>query len=69
MHSHLVSFLETEMVSWCWVTTLAIDAMGPLLLTWVKFNASMGKSKNMPNTVWYEITYPFLNYNGRTVDV
>ena len=35
-----------------------------LLLTWFNFNPSMDKYK-----VWDEITYPFLYFNGFTVDV
>ena len=36
---------------------------GPLLLTWFNFNP------NMPSKVWDEITNPFLNFNGCTVEV
>ena len=34
---------------------------GPLLLTWI--------SNHMPSKVWDGITYPFLNFNGCTVEV
>ena len=47
-----------------------------------KFNASSGlfykhgltliparMSKHMPGKMWGEITYPFLNFNGSTVEV
>ena len=37
------------------------DIQGPLLLSWI--------SNHMPNKVWDEITYPFLNFNGCTVEV
>ena len=30
-------------------------------LTWI--------SKHMPSNMWDEITYPFLNFNGATVEV
>ena len=33
----------------------------PLLLTWI--------NNHMPCKVWDEITYPFLNFNGATVEV
>ena len=36
--------------------------MGPLLLTWINFD-------HMPSKVWNQITYPFPNFNGATVDV
>ena len=39
----------------------------PLLLTW--FNISAWISNYMPGKVWDEITYPFLNFNGCTVEV
>ena len=26
-------------------------------------------SKQMPSKMWYEITYPFLNFNGAPVEV
>ena len=39
-----------------------------LLLTWFNFNPSMD-SIYMPGKVWGEITYPFLNFNGCTVEV
>ena len=37
--------------------------LGPLLLTWINFNLSM------PWKVWSEITCPFPNVNGYTVEV
>ena len=36
--------------------------IGPLLLTWFNFNP-------VPSKVWDEVTYPFLNFNGATVEV
>ena len=38
---------------------MAADDLGPLLLTWFNFNYN----------VWDEIIYPFLNFNGATVEV
>ena len=40
----------------------------PLLLTWFNFNPSMGKYY-MPGKVRDEITYPFPNFNGGTVEI
>ena len=42
--------------------------MGPFLLTWFNFNPSMDKYIINYN-VWDEITYPFLNFNGATIEV
>ena len=42
--------------------------LGPLLLSWINSNPSMD-SNYMPGKVWDEITYPFLNFNGETVEV
>ena len=42
-----------------------ITGLWPLLLTWVNLNPSMD---HMPGKVWEEITYPFLNFNGATVE-
>ena len=39
--------------------------MGPHLLTWINFNPS---KDHIPSKVWDEITYPFPNFNGRTVE-
>ena len=41
---------------------------GSLLLTWVNFNPSMDKLY-IQYIVWVEITYPFLYFNGATVEV
>ena len=35
--------------------------LGPLLLTWI--------SNHIHYKVWDEITYPFLNFNGATIEV
>ena len=43
-----------------------IVANRPLLLTWFNFNPS---SSHIHNIVWAEITYPFPNLNGWTVEV
>ena len=32
-----------------------------LILAWI--------INHMPNKVWYEITFPFQNFNGATVDI
>ena len=40
----------------------------PLLLTWFNFNPAW-ISNHTPCKVWDEITYPFLNFNGCTVEV
>ena len=42
--------------------------LGPLLLTWFNFNPTWIRNY-MPNKVWDEITYPFLSFNGCTVEV
>ena len=44
-----------------------ITFMGPLLLIWVNFNAWI--SNHMPSNVWDDISYPFPNFNGYTVEV
>ena len=41
---------------------------GPLLLTWIIL-ISAWISNHMPSKVWDEITFPFLNFNGATVEV
>ena len=44
--------------------------MWPLLLTWFNFNPTLYQECNyFPGIVWGEITYPFLNFNGATVEV
>ena len=40
--------------------------LGLILLTWVNFNPCVD---NMPSKAWDEITYPFPNFNGGTVEV
>ena len=42
------------------------DHQYPLSLKWFNFNPSVD---HMPSTLWDEITYPFLNFNGATVEV
>ena len=39
-----------------------------LLLTWITLNSSMDDN-HMPSKVWDEITYPFPNFNGCTVEL
>ena len=54
---------------WSFVSKmLTIDTWGPfykhgltLILAWI--------SNHMPSKMWDEITYPFLNFNGCTVEV
>ena len=42
---------------------------GPLLLTWFNFNPSTAWiSIYIHYKLWDEITYPFLNFNGCTVE-
>ena len=41
---------------------------GLLLLTWTNFIPSI-ISKQMPSKVWGEITYPFPNFNGKSIEV
>ena len=43
------------------------SVQGPLSLTWFNFNARM--DNNMPGNVWDEISYPFPNVSGCTVEV
>ena len=47
--------------------SVSVWYLRPLLLTRIRFNSSM--DKYMPRKVWGEITYPFLNFNGCTVEV
>ena len=42
--------------------------LDPLLITWFNFNPSMDKY-HTPSKAWDGITYPFLNFNGCTVEV
>ena len=42
-------------------------SQGPLLLTWLNFDPSNQRSNRQ--SMWNEITYPFPNFNGATVDV
>ena len=41
----------------------------PLLLTWFNFIIPAWISNYTHYNVWDEITYPFLNFNGATVEV
>ena len=43
------------------VFVISLDYQGPLLLTWI--------SNHIHFKLWDEITYPFLNFNGCTVEV
>ena len=42
---------------------------GPLLLTWFNFNPQIGIINNIHYQTWDEITCPFPNFNGCTVEV
>ena len=42
--------------------------LGPPLLMWFNFNPSRN-IYHKPSEVWYEITYPFPNFNGATFEV
>ena len=49
---------------WLWFMV----ASPSLLLTWINFNTTMDNNY-IHYKVWDEITYPFLNFNGATVEV
>ena len=51
-----------------WDHDTGSNNLWPILLTWINFNPSMN-SNHMLSKVWDEITYPFLNFNGCTVEV
>ena len=42
--------------------------LGPILLTWINFNPTI-ISIYIHYKVWVKTTYPFLNFNGCTVEV
>ena len=58
---------EEEKCNWFCLCIIATD-LRPLLLTWFDFNSSMVSNYTHFN-VWGEIKYPFLNFNGCTVEV
>ena len=61
--------LSKEMLSVGAFRKLCIPTyLWPLFLTWFNFNPSMDKQSHAGN-VWDEITSPFLNFNGCTVEV
>ena len=45
-----------------------VRCQGPLLLTWFNLNPAW-IGNHLPGKVWDEINYPFLNFNGYTVEV
>ena len=47
---------------------MAADDLEPLLLARSYFNHSMDKLSHA-NKMWHEITHPFPNFNGYTVEV
>ena len=49
-----------------WHLAFLTSIQGPLLLTWFHFNHTMDY---IHYKLWDEITYPFLNFNGATVEV
>ena len=49
-------------------TIMTADVQDPHLLAWINL-ISAWISNYMPTKVWYEITYPFPNFNGTTVEV
>ena len=53
----------------CAVTIGYINSIGPLLLTGFNFTPSMISNNIHHYEVWDEITYPFVNFNGSSVDV
>ena len=50
---------KTRILRFYEVNAMAADDLWPFLLTWI----------NMPSKKWDEITYPFPNFNGGTVEV
>ena len=48
---------------------LYTEHLGPLLLTWFTIFIPAWISNYIHYNVWDEITYPFLNLNGATVEV
>ena len=54
---HAVTSYDTELVLLKHISW----TVAPLIPAWI--------SNHMPSKVWDEITYPFLNFNGATVEV
>ena len=52
----------------CMIAKIQLNRLGPLLLTWFNFNPSKD-SNYILYKEWAEINYPFLNFNGVTVEV
>ena len=50
-----------------WGVSFLKCTQGPLLLTWFNFNSAW-INDYMPSKVYDEITYPFRNFNGCTVE-
>ena len=62
-----IDYSDTEYMD-SFITTMTLSACGPfywhgltLIPAWI--------TNYMPGEVWGEITYPFLNFNGCTVEV
>ena len=55
-------------LSYTLVTIMAVDDMGTLLFTWIDFIPAW-MNYYIHQNVWDEITYPFPNFNGFTVEV
>ena len=49
-------------------STRTFNTVAPLL-TWFNFNPSLEKLLHPYYKMWDEMTYPFLNFNGATVEV
>ena len=65
---HRDAKLKTETCLPYVINIVTIDDLWPLLLTWLT-SIPAWISNHMLNKVWDEITYPYLNFNGATVEV
>ena len=71
------TFYHTWSIPWVLVIRLLAPSMAaiglvcqcPLLLTWVLTLIPAWISKHMPSKMPVEITFPFLNFNGATMEV
>ena len=66
-YENIFVFFYNSLTLW-WCRKLKYFLMEPLLQTWFNFNPSMDKN-HLPGKVWDEITYPFLSFDGATVEV
>ena len=70
-HWNLFEVSQSDAGMSCFGTIVMFSSLclqWPLLLTWFDFSHSMNKELGAQK-VWDEITYPFLNFNGCTVEV